>query len=391
MGRQVGNPVSYQRVDNVLNHAPSDVSGPSRLILVAIAARMPGTGSTDGRPVKLGRDDFARQAAVGPNQVRQVLARLVARGLVIRVPVGKDRNGEPVFAHKGSVGQYAVPWFDAPTGCDCPECFKGAVQTTPSDAEVPSKESSTRPLIAPKGASGAAPLGPKGPSGRRKGAVQTAPLPIAKEAAKPLGAERQQQPEKTSGPTGRPLTDRYAGFTDAERIFAATVADLKPTDDEVRTAHSRWVERRNPTGLGLYRHIAKEGGVDWHAIIRDLRADALKSTIAELRRGPACIHGDPGGESLHPESGQPLCPHCRRGIPPPDLGPVAIDTYRAIYRASHGRDPSRQRMTAVARQAQHMREHGADHLATSRLATAAAIADLDLVEYHHAAKDKISA
>lgn len=382
--------MSYQRVDNVLNHAPSDVSGPARLILVAIAARMPGSTNADGRPVKLGREDFARQAAVSPNQVRQVLARLVTRGLVIRVPIGKDRNGEPVFAHKGSVGQFAVPWFDAPHGCDCPECFKGAAGTAPSGVDAPSKGPSTQPLPPPEGAVYAAPSASKGPSTRRKGAVQTAPLPIAKEAAKPLGAEPQPQPEKPSGPSDRPLADRYTGLTDVERIFAATVADLRPTDDEIRTAHDRWVQRRNPTGLGLYRHIAKEGGVDWHAIIRELRAEALKATIAELRRGPACIHGDPGGEGIHPESGQPLCPKCRRGAPGPDLGPVAIDTYRAIYRAQHGRDPDRQRMTAVARQAQYMRERGANHLTTSHLAAAAAAADLDLVQYHQT-RTKISA
>ncbi len=47
-------------------------------------------------------------------------------------------------------------------------------------------------------------------------------------------------------------------------------------------------------------------------------------------------------------------------------------------------------MTAVARQAQYMRDKGADNHTTSALAAAAAAADLDLLQYHQT-RTKISA
>jgi hypothetical protein len=34
--------------------------------------------------------------------------------------------------------------------------------------------------------------------------------------------------------------------------------------------------------------------------------------IAEARKGPQCVHGEPGGASPHPSGGRPLCALCRR-------------------------------------------------------------------------------
>jgi hypothetical protein len=47
--------------------------------------------------------------------------------------------------------------------------------------------------------------------------------------------------------------------------------------------------------------------------LRDERSKALVvAKIAELRQGPDCVHGSQGGAALHPISGEPLCPMCRR-------------------------------------------------------------------------------
>ena len=51
-------------------------------------------------------------------------------------------------------------------------------------------------------------------------------------------------------------------------------------------------------------------------MLADLRRNAEGSEVAALiaaaRQGPPCRHGDPGGASPHPVSGEPLCPKCRR-------------------------------------------------------------------------------
>jgi hypothetical protein len=39
---------------------------------------------------------------------------------------------------------------------------------------------------------------------------------------------------------------------------------------------------------------------------------ALLQAIDELRGMGPCEHGEDGGDQLHPVSGQPLCPLCRR-------------------------------------------------------------------------------
>lgn len=73
------------------------------------------------------------------------------------------------------------------------------------------------------------------------------------------------------------------------------------------------IHRRRP-GIGerLALHVLREDGWD---ILAELDAAAqraqLADQLAEIRRGPECEHRTPGGASLHPVSGQPLCPLCR--------------------------------------------------------------------------------
>ena len=61
------------------------------------------------------------------------------------------------------------------------------------------------------------------------------------------------------------------------------------------------------TGLPQKDHLARD-----LQELRDRREHAdTGQIIAQLRTGPPCGHGVPGGAALHPRTGMPLCPQCR--------------------------------------------------------------------------------
>src|SRR5580658_10199174 len=96
------------------------------------------------------------------------------------------------------------------------------------------------------------------------------------------------------------------------------------TAGEIRELLADYAGRRgigSPVGLAISN--AKSGQLARE--ITDRRAKRAKTeaaqTIAELRKGPPCDHGTPGGASLHPLTGRPLCALCRAeaGEPDPDI------------------------------------------------------------------------
>lgn len=112
-----------------------------------------------------------------------------------------------------------------------------------------------------------------------------------------------------SGLTEPPLGERLSAA-------AAIIAEsLEATPDEAANL-ARWIDReRKPRNLaGLVNALAR--GPDLAAMLDDQRRrDGQAGTAAaidEARKGPPCDHGEPGGASPHPVTGQPLCPLCRR-------------------------------------------------------------------------------
>lgn len=98
-------------------------------------------------------------------------------------------------------------------------------------------------------------------------------------------------------------------------IIRTTLEPNGCTDDEARAVAERINRDRKPKNLAaLVRTIATAG--DLPDFLDALRADTTRAdaavVIAAARDGPPCPHGDPGGDQPHPESGQPLCPKCRR-------------------------------------------------------------------------------
>lgn len=91
----------------VLDHAPTELSPPERLLLVALAE----TARDDTRMCWPGMETLTRRTGLSARRVREVLAELAQRGYEVRVPSGVDRHGMPVFASKGHRTVYRVPAF----------------------------------------------------------------------------------------------------------------------------------------------------------------------------------------------------------------------------------------------------------------------------------------
>jgi len=106
--------VAYQLVNDVLDHAPG-MTPAERLVLVAIAEETRSAGDV----VKIPGSRMRRRAKLGERGLRDVLTRLAKRGIEVRVPLGADRRGQPIYAVPGEVPKYRLPAFPAPTGCDC--------------------------------------------------------------------------------------------------------------------------------------------------------------------------------------------------------------------------------------------------------------------------------
>lgn len=61
-------------------------------------------------------DRICEVAGVSKSSLKDVLARLAARGLDVRVVQGKDKNGAPIYATKGNPMQFRFPELPAMVG-----------------------------------------------------------------------------------------------------------------------------------------------------------------------------------------------------------------------------------------------------------------------------------
>jgi hypothetical protein len=102
-------------------------------------------------------------------------------------------------------------------------------------------------------------------------------------------------------------TDAAAARIVLERLDDATQAEADAVVAIVR-------QQRKPRNLpGLLKKIADAGELP--GLLEQVRTDTrrleVRAVMAAARDGPACPHGVAGGDALHPESQQPLCPKCR--------------------------------------------------------------------------------
>jgi len=104
----------------------------------------------------------------------KALRRLAGRGLDVRVPLGTDARGRPVYAHRGRAMRFRLPELPASVSLPSPERVDqepsfspgtpvdNPVDNDPSESPADPERVDQEPPIKPKGWTGVHPLGPKG-------------------------------------------------------------------------------------------------------------------------------------------------------------------------------------------------------------------------------------
>ncbi|MCC5580613.1 helix-turn-helix domain-containing protein [Microtetraspora sp. AC03309] len=97
--------VGIRLVAEVLDNAPMDLTPAERLMLVALAE----DARDETRVCWPGMDKLVRRTGLQPDSIRRVFQRLAKRGLEVRVPIGKDKQGRPIFAREHVQTNYRLP------------------------------------------------------------------------------------------------------------------------------------------------------------------------------------------------------------------------------------------------------------------------------------------
>ncbi|MFI6485202.1 hypothetical protein ACIBH1_45340 [Nonomuraea sp. NPDC050663] len=71
-----------------------------------------GDRDDDGKKITL-TETICLRAGLGPRGLNEVLQRLAARGLEVRIAIGTDASGRVVFARRGHAVDYRLPELPA--------------------------------------------------------------------------------------------------------------------------------------------------------------------------------------------------------------------------------------------------------------------------------------
>ncbi len=89
----------------VLDYAPGELTSPERLVLIVLAE----AAHDATRECWPGMETLTRRTGLSERHVRRALADLAAHGCDVRVAVGVDKRGWPMFANKGHRSRYRLP------------------------------------------------------------------------------------------------------------------------------------------------------------------------------------------------------------------------------------------------------------------------------------------
>lgn len=99
--------MGYELYRHVLQNAPTELDAAARLVLAVIAD----DANERTRKSYLGMDLLSHRTGLLPDSVGKALRRLAKAGIEIRIPIGTDGKGRPVFAAKGNRTTYLIPVF----------------------------------------------------------------------------------------------------------------------------------------------------------------------------------------------------------------------------------------------------------------------------------------
>lgn len=262
--------MGYKLYREVLEHAPPDITSGELLVWLVIAD----DAKDATRCGWIDQDELMRRARMSARGIRAALGKLAGRGFELRVARGVDRDGRPVFAHRGSQTTYRLPRL--------------AVDEPVDNSE---KDGTTVPPSVEKG-------GTTVPERRYHSAAKAAPqFPPSPQ----FPQSPQQAAPREDSPVDNPAAEVVRWHTDATDLEAAAVAALIDLE-------------RQPRNLTAFvRRLADDGELaDWLDRVRvDANRETVRAFLAGLPGLPECVHGMHGGGALRPDTGEPQCASCR--------------------------------------------------------------------------------
>src|SRR5690554_1312389 len=99
--------MGYELYRHVLNHAPAELDPTARAVLAVIAD----DANERTRISRIPMDLLMHRSGVGRDALKKVFQRLARAGYEIRIPVGTDTLGRPIYAMRRRATQYRIPVF----------------------------------------------------------------------------------------------------------------------------------------------------------------------------------------------------------------------------------------------------------------------------------------
>ncbi|MDG4832402.1 hypothetical protein O7627_24285 [Solwaraspora sp. WMMD1047] len=281
--------MSYQLVAEVLDHAPP-MTAAERLVLVAIAER----ARTATRECDLDTATLERRTGgLDPSNVRAALRRLAGRGIEVRVSLGTDRTGRPVYAFRGQVPRYRLPSLPVPPGCRCDTCRNQPIQAVDNFPPAePEGEHQRPPSDITAGHEGGRERPPTSEGGRRTtegGRSDT-------EGGRSTTHGVAQHPPYPSG-TGPVINQRPP-------TTAHLIARTGATEDETHLLIQTIKTRFRPRSFGAYVRAMSDDD------LTDLLAEIRAAAHTAVQLPPKCDRCDPSRLVELPDGRLSRCPTC---------------------------------------------------------------------------------
>lgn len=287
--------MSRRLVDEVLEHGPEDLSGPELALLLILADKSQDEDRTVGgrripaRTCFPGIEQLGAWMRLRPDGVRKVLRKLEDRGLQVRVPVGQDKAGRPVYAARGHQTLYRVPVMASAESVDSVD---NSDKGQPTGWAIEDKGQPTGWANSEKGQ----PTGTQRPANWPPKASQLAgpkrKEPKVNHPPTPQGAE-------ASAPTSAGTATRRAGdsLEDLAAIAAGVVEGMTPAEAvEVARLAVADPETKMPR-----RRLEQAGYV--RDLLGRVRSAAASSRREARRSGARCED-----HSTEPADGCGICP-----------------------------------------------------------------------------------